>query len=122
MATILVKDIKVDDYDAFVFIGSQTFKEYFDNKDILKLVQAANEKKKILAAIDTAAGIFACADIVKNKKVTSFVSQRKRLIDAGAKWENNNLEIDGRLITANGPDAARMFGTAILRMLRQQSE
>ena len=121
-ATVLVKDIKVDDYDAFIFIGGQSFREYFDNKNVLKLVQAANEKKKILAAIDTAAGIFAYANIVKGKNVTSFPSQRGRLVNVGANWENKNLVIDGHLITASGPEAARMFGTAILRMLRQQSK
>jgi SagB-type dehydrogenase family enzyme len=121
-ATVIVKDIKVDDYDAFIFIGGQSFREYFDNKNVLKLVQAANEKKKILAAIDTAAGIFAYADIVRGKNVTSFPSQRGKFINVGANWENKNLVIDGHLITASGPEAARMFGTAVLRTLRQQSE
>lgn len=118
-ATKLVKDIRVGDYDAFVFIGGPGAREYFDNSDVLKLVRQANEKKKILAAIDTSAGIFAYADIVRGKNVTSFPSQRGRLVNVGANWENKNLVIDGHLITASGPEAARMFGTAILKALRK---
>jgi SagB-type dehydrogenase family enzyme len=129
--TMLVKDIKIDDYDAFVFIGGVGAKEYFNNKDILNLVRSANEKNKVLAAIDNAPAIFAYAGIVKGVSVTSFVSQRRTLMDAGAKWKNTLLEIDGNIITASGPDdsqlevggseVARRFGTAILNMLRQPS-
>ena len=131
-ATMLVKDIKADDYDAFVFIGGTGAKEYFDNKDVLKLVRAVNEKNKILAAIGIAPAVFAYADIVKGRNVASFTSQRRKLLDAGAEWKNTSLEIDGNMITASGPDAdrsmagspesAQRFGTAILSMLRQPSQ
>ena len=43
-------------------------------------------------------------------------------MQAGAKWENNSLEIDGNLITANNQDAASRFGTAVLDLLRHQGE
>jgi protease I len=119
-ATILVKDIKVDDYDAFVFIGGQTASEYFTNQDVLKLVRAANEQKKIIAGIETAPGIFAAAGIVKGKNVASFLPQRTRLLQAGANWENNPLTIDGNLITANDQMASRQFGVAILNLLRPE--
>jgi SagB-type dehydrogenase family enzyme len=130
-ATMLVKDIKVDDYDAFVFIGGPGAKEYFDNKDVLNLVRSANKENKILAAIGVAPAIFAYADIVKDRNVASFTSQRRKLINAGAEWKNTSLEIDGNMITASGPEAdqlgagspesAQRFGTTVLRMLRQQT-
>jgi protease I len=128
-ADMLIKDIKVDDYDAFIFIGGPGMRGYLYDKDSINLVRQANEKNKILAAINNAPAIFAYAGIVRGKSVTSFASQRKTLIDAGAKWKNTSLEIDGNIITAGGPDDAQVsaggisvaqrFGTAILRMLRQ---
>jgi SagB-type dehydrogenase family enzyme len=121
-ATVLVKDIKVDDYDAFVFIGGPGASEYFDDNNVLRLVRQANAKKKILAASYIAPGIFARADIVRNKKVASSPSQRSKLIDAGADWKNTDLEIAGNIITASGPNAARRFGIAVLAALRQQNE
>jgi SagB-type dehydrogenase family enzyme len=121
-ATILVKDIKVNDYDAFIFIGGQVLNEYLTNQDTLNLVRTANDKGKILAAIETAPGIFANADIVKGKNVVSYPTQRTKLISAGAKWANTSLEIDGNLITANDFLAARRFGAAILDSLRHQGE
>jgi protease I len=120
--TVLVKDIKIDDYDAYIFLGSLTENEYLTNQDALNLVRKANEKGKILAAIDTAPGIFANAGIVKGRNVTSYFTQRDNLIKAGAKWENNPLEIDGNLITANDQQTARRFGVAVLDSLRRQGE
>jgi len=125
-ATMLVGDIKIDDYDAFIFVGGQGAKEYFANNYILRLVRTANGNKKILAAIGVAPGIFARADIVRGKNVASFPSQRLNLVNAGAKWQRNGLQIDGNLITADSPDTSnvqnesRRFGAAIVQMLRQQ--
>lgn len=128
-ATMLVRDIKVYDYDAFVFIGGQGVREYFADSGVLNLVQAANQTGKILAAIGSAPGIFAYANIVKNKNVASFNSQHGILTQAGAKWQNIPLQIDGNIITSSGPDSAqyvalgpdiaRRFGAAVLDMLKQ---
>jgi SagB-type dehydrogenase family enzyme len=119
-ATILVKDIKVNDYDAFVFIGGQAMDEYLTNPDVLNLVRAANDKGKILAAIETAPGIFANAGIVKGKTIASYPTQRTVLVTAGANWVNTSLEIDGNLITANDFLSARRFGATVLDSLRHQ--
>ena len=128
-ADMLIKDIKVDDYDAFIFIGGPGMREYLYDKDSVNLVRQANEKNKILAAINNAPAIFVEAGIVSGRTVTSFTAQRKKFVDAGAKWKNTSLEVDGNIITAGGPDDAQIsaggisvvqrFGTAILLMLRQ---
>jgi len=125
-STMLIKDVKVDDYDAFVFIGSSGTATFYNDKDLLKLVRQANDKKKILAAIGTAPIIFAYADIVRGKNIASYIAHRAKLTQAGAEWKNSSLEIDGNLITAatasdsENSAAANRFGTAILQMLRQQ--
>jgi SagB-type dehydrogenase family enzyme len=125
-ATVPIKDIRVDDYDAFVFIGSSNTSNYLNNKDLLSLVRRANDRKKILAAINITPAIFAYADIVKGKKVASSMSQRIKLTQAGAQWKTSLLEIDGNLITAadatNDQNVARRLGSVILQMLRGQNE
>ncbi|MFA6175797.1 MAG: nitroreductase family protein [Phycisphaerae bacterium] len=119
---VLIKDINVDDYDAFIFVGGPGVREYISSQTILRLVRAANEKKKIIAAIDNAPGIFAMADVVKGKTVASFPSEHKRLITAGAIWKNSDVEVDGNIITAANPDSARRFGSAVIGALRQQTK
>ncbi len=132
--TALIKDIKVDDYDAFVFIGgpSTGSRDYFNDASVLEIVRLADKEKKILAAIGAAPVTFANAGIIKGKKIACVVSQRRKVIAAGAEWKNTTLVIEGNIITANGTDSAlsttagsdtaQRFGTAIVGMLRQQSE
>ncbi|MFA6186646.1 MAG: nitroreductase family protein [Phycisphaerae bacterium] len=119
---VLIKDINIDDYDAFVFIGGPGIKDYFTSQTILKLVHAANEKKKIIAAIDNAPGIFALAGVVKGKNVASSPSERNRLISAGAIWKNVDVEVDDNIITAASPEYVRRFGTAVIGALRRQTK
>ncbi len=131
-ATVLVKDMEADDYDAFVFIGGPGIKEYFNNRDVSNLVRSANKEGKIIAAINNAPTIFADAGVVKDRNVACFPSQRRKLIHAGAEWKNTSLEVDGNMVTASGPDdsqvsgsgsaVAQRFAAAILRLLRQQTQ
>jgi len=121
-ATMLIKDVRVDDYDAFVFIGGSSTGEYLKDKNLLKLVRQANSREKILAAINITPAIFAYADVVRGKKVASSISQRAKLNLAGAQWQTSPLEIDGNLITASDQDAARRLGSVILQMMREQNE
>ena len=128
-ATVLFKDVKVDDYDAFVFVDVPvSARNYFNDKNILSLVRQANGKNKILAAISTAPAIFANAGIVKGKNVTSLASERSNLIRAGAEWKDSSLEINGNIITAADTQNSResrvpkRFGAAVLQLLRQQPD
>lgn len=128
-STILVKDLKVQDYDAFVFVsGSGLGGDYMQNSDILNLIRSANSAGRILAAISDAPALFANAGIVRNKNVTSAVSQRLKLNQAGAKWQRNPLVVDGNIITAgdstetaSNPQNARVsdrFANAVIGMLK----
>jgi protease I len=116
-AEMLVKDIAVGDYDAVVFVGGSGAREYFDNQTALDIARRAKDKQKVIAAICIAPTIFANAHILKNVKVTSFISERAKLQGAGAEYTGVPVEQDGLIITANGPEAAAKFGKAIVDTL-----
>jgi protease I len=119
-ASILVSDLKVDDYDAVVFIGGSGAKEYFDSKVAWNIVRRAAEKKKVLAAICIAPSVLANAGLLDGVRATSFASERTRLQKAGAKYTGADVERDGLIITASGPKAAKEFGKAISEALRNR--
>jgi len=116
-AEMLLKDIAVGDYDAVVFVGGSGAKEYFDNQTALDIARRAKDKQKVLAAICIAPTIFANAHILRNVKVTSFISERAKLQGAGAEYTGVPVEQDGLIITASGPEAAAKFGKAIVDTL-----
>lgn len=73
--------------------------------------------------------LFACAKSEKEgsdgempridgKRATVFSSERAKLEAEGAIYTGKNVEVDGKIITANGPNAAAEFAKAIVKALQ----
>lgn len=116
-----IEDVKVDDYDAVVFVGGAGSAIYFENQTALNIAKEAYDKGKIVGAICIAPGILANSGILKGKKATIFDSGDGQfpsmLKKKDAECTGNNVEQDGRIITANGPQAAEEFGRKIVENL-----
>ena len=112
-ANILVGQLRVEDYDAIIFIGGPGVVEYVANPAALNLAREAVRQRKILAAIDTAPAILANAGVLTGVRATSFLSERNRLIQAGAVYTGIPVEQDRLIITSSGPAASIQFGRAV---------
>ncbi len=109
---VLLDDVNPADYDAFVFVGGMGASEYYGNPKALALCRAAAKQGKVLAAICIAPGTLAKAGVLKGKKATMWGDGRM-VKQAGATFTGRPVEVDGRIITANGPKAAAAFAQAI---------
>jgi protease I len=112
-ATILVNELRVDDYDAIIFIGGAGALEYFESRVAWNIAREAVQKRKILGAICIAPAILANAGLLKGVRVTGFPTEQDRLQRAGALYTGVPVERDGLIITGDGPMAAVLFGRAI---------
>jgi len=112
-ARILVSQVRVDDYDAIIFIGGSGAAEYFDSPVALGIAREAAHKRKVLAAICVAPTVLANAGVLNGVRATSFLSERERLQQAGAIYTGVPVERDRFIITGSGPMAAVPFGQAI---------
>ncbi len=112
-ATILVNELRVNDYDAIIFIGGAGAMEYFHSRAAWNIAREAVQKRKVLGAICIAPAVLANAGLLKGVRVTSFPSERDRLQRAGALYTGVPVERDGLIITGDGPMAAVLFGRAI---------
>ncbi len=112
-ATILVKDIVVNDYDAVIFIGGSGATEYFNSRFAWNIARETVQKKKVLGAICIAPTVLANAGLLNGVRSTSFLSERDRLQRAGALYTGVPVERDGLIITGSGPMASVQFGRAI---------
>jgi len=119
-ATILVKDVVVDDYDAVIFIGGSGATEYFHNRFAWNIARETAQKKKVLGAICIAPAILANAGLLNGIRCTSFLSERDRLQRAGALYTGVPVERDGLIITGSGPMASVQFGKAIAEALAEK--
>jgi protease I len=116
-ASIPVNRLRVDDYDAIIFIGGPGAAEYAANPTVMNMVRETVSKGKVLAAIGVAPTILANANVLAGIRATGFLSERQRLIQAGAFYTGVPVERERLIITATGPEAAVQFGRAIVEAI-----
>jgi protease I len=119
-ATVSIDDLNVSDYDAIIFVGGPGAVDYQNDVNAHLTCQEAINREKVLAAICIAPTILAFADVLEGKKVTVWNEDNKQaeiLTKGGAEFVNQNVVVDGKIITANGPHAAEEFGKKVLEAL-----
>jgi protease I len=114
---LLLKDVKPADYDAVIYVGGVGAQEYWNDKQAQEIARETVAQKKLLAAICLAPVTLANAGVLNGKKATVWPSEGGRLTAKGAQYTGNEVEVEGRLITGNGPEAAERFGQAVLKAL-----
>lgn len=107
-----------ENYDAVVFIGGGGASVYFNNKKAHEIAISALNSGKILAAICIAPSTLANAGLLKGKKATCFPSEAPNLKSKEAIYTGKPVEVDGKIITADGPKSAHAFGKAIANALK----
>ncbi len=115
---VLIGDIDVNDYDAVVFVGGTGAREYFNDPTAHSIAQQAASSGKLLGAICIAPSTLANAGVLAGKKATSFPSEEGNLRSKGAVLTGADVEIDGNIITAEGPSSAERFGQALVDALK----
>lgn len=113
---ILVSQIEVDKIDGLIFIGGGGAEQYFHDPLAHRLAKEAAQKGKVYGAICIAPVILANAGLLKGKRATVFPSRAESLNNCGAIYTGGDVEIDGKLITGSGPEAAKMFGEGLVKM------
>jgi protease I len=106
-------DVDPADYDAIVFVGGGGSSVFFDDLDAHRIARSAHASGDIVAAICVAPSTLAHAGLLDGRRATAFPTQEQDLEAHGAKYTGAAVEIDDRIITANGPEAATAFGEAI---------
>ncbi len=115
-----IGEADADDYDAVVFIGGPGSSVYFEDPVALNLAEKAYNAGKVTAAICIAPSILANAGVLDGKKATCFKSESENVESKSAGYTGDPVTIDGKIVTANGPDAAKRFGEEIVKLLEDK--
>ncbi|MBN1913790.1 MAG: DJ-1/PfpI family protein [Candidatus Omnitrophica bacterium] len=120
MPDILISDIDINEYDAILLIGGYGATIFLDDPMINKIAQDTVSANKILAAICLGPVCLAKAGVLTGKNATTYPAEenQKALTDCGVNYTSADVEIDGNIITASGPSAAKKFGEAIVKALK----
>ncbi|HEY4558487.1 MAG TPA: type 1 glutamine amidotransferase domain-containing protein [Enteractinococcus sp.] len=116
-----VAEAKADDFDALVLPGgTKNADQLRMNQDAVNFTRAFFDSNKTVASICHAAWILTEADVVKDRNMTSYPSLQTDLRNAGANWSDEELVVDGNLITSRSPKDLPAFNEAIINKLSEE--
>lgn len=103
------------DYNALVLPGGVINPDTLrQNEDAVNFVKSFFKNKKPVAAICHAPWLLAEADVLKDRRITSYSSIKKDLINAGAKWEDSEVVVDNGLVTSRNPNDLPAFTSKLV--------
>jgi protease I len=115
-----ISNAKTHDYDALILPGGVA------NPDSLRLseesiafIREFARENKPIAAICHGPWTLIDAGVVQGKRVTSWPSLQEDLRNAGGEWTDEQVVVDGKLVTSRKPDDIPAFNEALLRQLGQ---
>jgi len=121
-ATMSTDNLKVSDFDCVILPGG------FESPDrlrirpeVLRFVREMNEAGKLVAAICHGPWILISAGVVQGRPVTGYMSIAADLKNAGARYLEQDLVIDGNLISAPHYKNNGDFMKAVVVALKSQS-
>lgn len=109
VADRLMDEIHGADLDALVVPGGWAPDFLRRHAPILRLVREVNDAGKPLAAICHAGWVLASAGVLKGRTATSFSAIRADVENAGARWVDEPVVVDGNLITSRTPEDLPVF-------------
>ncbi|MEO8703597.1 MAG: type 1 glutamine amidotransferase domain-containing protein [Kofleriaceae bacterium] len=105
-------------YDALVIPGGYSPDHLRTDPGVVRFVEEMVKGNKIIAAVCHGPQLLIEAGAVDGKTVTSWPSVRTDLENAGATWVDEEVHVDGRLITSRKPDDLPAFTAAIQAQLK----
>jgi len=105
-----VEDASIDDYDALVLPGGVANPDQLrTHEPSVRFVREFFESGKPVAAICHAPWTLIEADLVRGRTLTSWPSLRTDIRNAGGEWVDEEVHVDGGLVTSRKPDDLDAF-------------
>ncbi|HHT51022.1 MAG TPA: type 1 glutamine amidotransferase [Eubacteriaceae bacterium] len=111
-------EVSAKNYDGVVIPGGFSPDNMRRTKATVDFVREMDKSKKLIAAICHGPWMMASACDLKGKKVTSFFSIKDDLVNAGAEYLDEEVVIDGHLITSRTPKDLPVFLKTIIEKLK----
>lgn len=109
--------VKASSLDGLVIPGGWAPDKLRMSEAVLALVRDMDRAKKPIACICHGGWVLVSAGVLRGKKVTSYVAIRDDLVNAGAKWVDEEVVVDRHLVTSRKPDDLPAFMATFLKLL-----
>ncbi|HWU93890.1 MAG TPA: type 1 glutamine amidotransferase domain-containing protein, partial [Sphingomicrobium sp.] len=115
---LTVDQASADDFDALILPGGVRNPDQLrTNPDVIALIQAFDRQGKPVAAICHGPWLLVEADLVRDRKVTSWPSIRTDLRNAGGTVVDEPAVTDGNIVTSRNPNDVEAFTNAVIDLV-----
>lgn len=120
---VVLSSVNADEYAGIFIIGGPGALEFLDNQTTYRIMRKIAKAQKPFGAICISPRILASAGLLKGKRATGWNGDNK--LNAHFKkhevhYVKEPVVVDGNIITADGPQAAKDFGKAIVKALQRR--
>ena len=116
-AEVSAENVMADDFAGIIIPGGYAPDLMRRFEPMVKLVADTADSGKVVAAICHAGWMLCSADVLKNRKATSFFAIKDDMINAGADWVDEPVVVDGNIITSRTPEDLPLFMPAVMKAL-----
>ena len=112
---VALEDADPDDYDALMLPGGALNPDQLRlDERAVKFVRSFFEHSKPVAAICHAPIMLIEANVIKDRRVTSWPSLKTDLRNAGAQWNDEEVVVDRNLVTSRKPEDIPAFNARMI--------
>ena len=113
-----VNRLKAEDIDAIIIPGGWAPDFLRRHEKVIELVRKLFQEGKLIAAICHGPSVLVSAKVLNEKTVTCFMAIKDDVENAGAKFEDREVVVDGNLITSRKPEDLPRFCQEIIKSLK----
>ena len=118
-ADLKISDVNCDDYNALVIPGGVINPDKLRvDETAMDVVQYFLESEKLVAAVCHGPWLLVQADACDGRRMTSYHSIRADVENAGADWVDEEVVMDGQVITSRNPKDLPAFSAKIIEELK----
>ena len=111
----VVAGVSADDYDALLLPGGVGNPDTLrTDEDAVGFVRSFVDAGKPVAAICHAPWMLVEADVVRGRRLTSFHSIKTDVKNAGGNWVDEEVVLDGGVVTSRSPDDIPAFNKQVI--------
>jgi protease I len=117
-ATVAIEDMRADDFDGIILSGGFAPDRLRRIEKVKQITREIFQSGKLVAHICHGGWIAISAGIMSGKTCTSTPGIKDDLENAGARWVDEAVVVDGNMISSRRPDDLPQFCRAIIDFLK----
>jgi len=108
-AELSYDEVNANDYDGVIIPGGYAPDHIRRHEKALQFVRDIDRRGKLIASICHGPWVLCSTGTLKSRRATSFFAIKDDVINAGARWEDAEVVVDGNLVTSRKPEDLPAF-------------